>query len=227
VETRKTIKKPNGPVSLLKEQIVFLREFFAEFKSTGTCFPSSKWAADALTRPIQGERPAQNILELGPGTGSVTIKILEEMQEGDRLTICEINPRFMQALKKMLLENEDYQKHRDKVTFFEGPVQSLPVEGKFNTIVCALPFLNFDLKTIQEIFARLKEVSLPDTVMTYYEYIGLKEIRRIVSSAEKKQLIRESEDFFEEVFEKHQMHRSKVWRNLLPIYIYKLEKMAA
>jgi len=227
VETRKTIKKQNGPLNLLKEQFVFFREFIAEFKSTGTCFPSSKWAAEALTRPIQGERPAQNILELGPGTGSVTIKILEEMQEGDKLTICEINPRFMQALKKMLLDNEDYLKHKENVTFFEGAVQELPATEKYNTIVCALPFLNFDLTTIQEIFAKLKDVSLPETVMTYYEYIGLKEIRRTFSSAERKQVIRESENFFEEVFAKHQMHRSKVWRNLLPIYIYKLEKMAA
>ena len=83
-------------VGMIKENLVFLREFLLEFKTTGACFPTSRWAAQALIAPLREDnRPPKNILELGPGTGSVTMPMLREMRDGDSLTICEINPRFM------------------------------------------------------------------------------------------------------------------------------------
>jgi phospholipid N-methyltransferase len=85
---------------MFKENLVFLREFLLEFKTTGACFPTSRWAAQALITPLRApERAPKNILELGPGTGSVTMPLLREMRPGDHLTICEINPRFMKSLK--------------------------------------------------------------------------------------------------------------------------------
>ena len=58
-------------VDMIKENLVFLREFLLEFKTTGACFPTSRWAAQALITPLrEPNRPPRNILELGPGTGS-------------------------------------------------------------------------------------------------------------------------------------------------------------
>ena len=85
-------------VLMIKQNLVFLREFLLEFKTTGACFPTSKWAAQALIKPLRDtKRKPMRILELGPGTGSVTLPILRELREGDTLTICEINPRFMKV----------------------------------------------------------------------------------------------------------------------------------
>src|SRR5262245_28734173 len=133
---------------MLREAWVFLREGFLNFRHTGTFCATSKWAAKALTNPLREERGPQMILELGPGTGSVTVEILRDMIPGDCLTICEINPRFMEALKRRLATNEHFLLHKDNITFFSGPVQDLPEDGRYDVIVSSLPFLNFDVDTV-------------------------------------------------------------------------------
>lgn len=207
---------------MIKDNVVYFMEFLKEFQNTGTCFPSSKWAARALTNPLRASRAPQRILELGPGTGVVTVRILEDMIPGDRLTICEINPRFMQALKENLRKNSNYLKHAANVSFFEGPAQEIPEDGYYDTIVCALPFLNFDLPTVEEIFSKLERISTTKTKMTYYEYIGLRSLGKVVAAADRKKRLRELDVFFNGVYKRHNMHRERVWLNLLPINIYTL-----
>lgn len=207
---------------MIKDHVVYFKEFLKEFQNTGTCFPSSKFAARALTNPLRTSRAPQRILELGPGTGVVTVRILEDMIPGDRLTICEINPRFMAALKENLKKNPDFQRHAANITFFEGPAQNIPEDGKYDTIVCALPFLNFDLHTVEEIFSKLERISNSHTKMTYYEYIGLRSLGMVVAAADRKRRLRELDIFFDDVYRRHHMRRKRVWLNLLPINIYTL-----
>ena len=181
---------------MFKENLVFLREFLLEFKTTGACFPTSRWAAQALIAPLrEAQRAPKKILELGPGTGSVTMPMLREMREGDTLTICEINPRFMKMLKDRLELNGDYQRNRDRVFFFEGPAQELPLGTHYDMIVCALPFVNFDLDTVQAIFQRLREISSPETLMTYYEYIGMRTFNGALAPADRAERVKEVNEY--------------------------------
>lgn len=208
---------------MIKDNLVFLREFLTEFQKTGSIFPTSRWAAEALTNPIDKPRPSQNILELGPGTGSVTVQVLEKMVEGDHLTICEINPRFMKALKKKLAKNELFQRHQKRIRFFEGPAQDLPEDIRYDVIVCAIPFLNLDVAAVHEIFEKLRKIGKENAVMTYYEYIGLRSLSKSVASKQTKQRMRELDDYLHTVTDEWCMGRKRVWLNLLPINIYTLQ----
>lgn len=212
---------------MIKETFVFLREGILEFKNTGTLVATSRWAAKALTNNLREARSPQRILELGPGTGSVTVKILQDMIPGDELTICEINPRFMEALKKRLATNEDYLAVKDQVRFFTGAVQELPEDAKYDMIVCALPFLNFDMRTVQEIFGKLHRISTDETVMTYYEYIGLRRVSKLVSPPERRQRILELDQYFGQKHSKDAISHTKVWFNVLPIHVHTLKLSAA
>jgi len=206
---------------MLRDHLVFLREFIAEFEHTGTVWPTSAQAARTLAHPLLTDRGPKTILEIGPGTGSVTVEILRHMQPGDHLTVCEINPRFMKALKENLAGNPDFERHRENIFFFEGPVQNLPEDRHFDVIVRALPFLNFELSIVQEIFEKLRRVSTSETVMTYYEYIGLRQLGKVVPS--KKARMRELDPFFKAMHSRHRARRTRVWWNLLPINIYRLQ----
>lgn len=206
--------------AMIKENFVFLREFVLEFKTTGACFPTSRWAAKALITPLrEPNRKSKAILELGPGTGSVTLPLIREMQDGDTLTICEINPRFMKALKEKLSLDPAYQKRKEQVFFFLGAAQDLPEETIFDIIVCALPFVNFDLATVQAIFTKLRMISSSDTLMTYYEYMGMRKINDAVSPPERKQRMSAVENFMKGGNINH-LKRQRVWLNVLPINIY-------
>lgn len=210
-------------MNTVKEVLVFLREGLRNFRDTGTVCATSRWAAKALTNPLREASTVQNILELGPGTGSVTVKILRDMSVGDKLTLCEINPRFMEALKKRLATNEDFIKHQSNITFFQGAVQDLTEAETYNIIVCALPFLNFEVETVQEIFGKLHRVSTDDTVMTYYQYIGLRDLGKVVAAPERRKRMAELEKFFDKKHATNQIAHERVWLNVLPIHIYTLK----
>jgi phosphatidylethanolamine/phosphatidyl-N-methylethanolamine N-methyltransferase len=210
---------------MIKENLVFLKETINHFQHTGAVCSTSKWAAKAMTNPMRKSRKPARILELGPGTGSVTVKILEEMIEGDELVICEINPNFMSALKERLSDNPHFQKHKSRIQFFQCPAQDLPAGTPYDFIVCSLPFLNFDKKTVTEIFAKLKEVSHRDSLMTYYQYIGLRQLSKIVAAPDRKKRMNDLDSFFDQISEQNIKRRQRVWLNLLPINIYTLTKI--
>ncbi len=215
-------------VDMIKENLVFLREFLLEFKTTGACFPTSRWAAQALIAPLrEEERAPKKILELGPGTGSVTLPMLREMRDGDSLTICEINPRFMKALKDKLACNEHFLRNRERVTFFEGAAQEIPTHTRYDMIVCALPFVNFDLETVQAIFHRLRQVSSPETLMTYYEYIGMRTFNDALAPSDRAERIREVNDYLKSSGSFNYLGKERVWLNLLPVNIYTIKPSAA
>lgn len=214
-------------IEMFKDNLIYLRECLSQFRATGTFWPSSRWAAEALASPVRGHNSgAIRILEAGPGAGVVTLKILSYMRDGDSLMICEINPRFMEALRSKLANNPDYLRHKERVSFFLGPVQDLPEEAKYELIICAIPFLNLELAVVEEIFQKLKRLSSERTLMTYFEYIALRKLGMMVASPQRKQRLEELDGFFKSLFSNHHVGTTQVWMNLLPINIYTL-KLAA
>lgn len=211
---------------MLKEHWEILLGCLKEFKNTGTFFPSSRWAAEALTSPLRRSPGNKTIVEVGAGTGPVTERILADMKDGDRLTIVELNPKLMQVLRVRLEKNRDYYRHRENVRLFEGAIQDLPEDWKYDVIVCALPFLNFDIDLTQDIFDKLHRISTDDAVMTWYEYIGLRTLGKVVSPSDRKIRLHNYELFFNEMRSRVGFDRERVWLNLLPINIYTM-RMAA
>lgn len=208
----------------IKSKFVFLSQFFKEFEATGSFCSTSQWAAKAMTEPLVGPRRKMRILEAGPGTGSVTDQVLKRMRSDDELVLCEINPRLMAILKKNLIKHPLYQMHKSRISFFEGPVQELPGSEPFDAIVCAIPFLNLPVPVVKDIFARFRELSHEKTVMTYYEYIMLRKLGKAVSS-ERRARVKQLEPFLNDVWNQTATSRKKIWLNLLPITVYKLEHL--
>ena len=211
----------------MNDHIAFLREFLARFEETGSAVPSSRWAAQALTRPIKKLPHPKQILEVGPGTGVVTERALRDMSEKDHFTICEINPRFMQALKEKLADNPDYIRHKERVKFFEGPVQRLEESIKFDVIICAIPFTNLKVQIVEEIFTKLSKLSHEKTLVTFFEYIGLRKLGRIASLKERRDRLTQIDDFFSELFSHYHRDVERVWLNLTPIKVYTLKSKIA
>lgn len=207
---------------MIKDQLIFLREFLTEFHTTGTVCSTSPWAAEQMAAPLCGDRASANILEVGAGTGAVTRKIMEHMRDGDTLTVCEINPRLMKALRLRMEKEESFLKHRDRINFFEGAIQDLPESESFDVIISALPFLNFTTELVHEIMEKYRRLSNPETTITYYEYIGLRSLGQTFSPPDRKQRLKGLDVYLNELFSEILIGRKRIWANVLPINIYTL-----
>ena len=65
---------------------LFFQESLRSMGPTASMFPSSRYLANALTRPIDFRR-ARTVVELGPGTGAVTNEILKRMRPDAKLFV--------------------------------------------------------------------------------------------------------------------------------------------
>lgn len=207
---------------MIKENIVMFKGALTHFKHTGCLCGSSRWAAEALARPLQRNRAPMNILEAGAGTGAVTLNILKALIPGDKLVICEINPEFMETLKDRLSSNKYYLQHKENITFFCGPIQEMPEDLKFHVVVCALPFLNFEIGLVKEIFEKFKRLSAEEGVLTYFEYLGIRPLSKLVSPAGRKKRMKEIENFFFKEYHSKRINKEVCWLNLTPINVYTL-----
>ena len=80
---------------------VFFREGLRSFGVTASLFPSSRFLAAAMVRPIDF-RQAKVIVELGIGTGVFTIEILKRMSAHATLYALEINPTFVEHVRERI-----------------------------------------------------------------------------------------------------------------------------
>src|SRR3954454_20047146 len=93
----------------------FLRECRSHFRHTGALLPSSRFLARALVSQLRQPRGPARILEVGPGTGSVTKAIACCMRTDDRLDAVEINSQFVRWLDRRVQSEPVFGSVRDQV----------------------------------------------------------------------------------------------------------------
>jgi len=77
----------------------FLKTFFKERKQVGAVAPSSRFLVKKMCGKVDFNT-ADVIIELGPGTGAFTQKILEQAKPDAKIFIFELNPDFYRILKQ-------------------------------------------------------------------------------------------------------------------------------
>jgi phospholipid N-methyltransferase len=201
----------------------FLSQTFRRFHDTGAIAPSSRWLGRALAAPLaeRGEEPLA-ILEAGPGTGAVTREIVKHMRPDDHLTLCEINPAFVEHLHRHLhrrFESDPrLRPHRDRVTIVQAPVESLEGKGRFGHIVCGLPFNNFDPAQVREIFGVFQRLVRAGGTVNFFEYAAIRRLKALLVNRSERERLRGVATALGEMIEAHQSHRKLVLLNLPPAW---------
>ena len=211
----------NKTIELMR---TFFGQFFSNFKTTGAIFPSGSFLARRMTLPVRRSNGPRRILEVGPGTGAFTRHLLRTLQAGDELHIVEINKTFADYLESRLL-NTFRKEHPDiQVHLHCASIEDAPLEGTFDCIVCGLPFNNFPLSLVRQIFRRMMKLLADGGKLTFFEYAGVRAIKAPMMGARGRQHMKQHAATMKVLERRHRGERDFVLANMPPAYAHQLTR---
>ena len=200
----------------LAESLAFLGQFRAQYQTTGSVLPSSRALGRALTRPMRrGSRP-RRVLEVGPGTGAVTRVLVDALRPGDTLDIVEINAAFVEVIERRFREEPAFIRVREQCQVRHAPIQEAPGDGTYDFLISGIPLNNFATPLVEEIFASYRRLLKPAGVLSYFEYAGIRDVKRkMVGPAERTRLT-ELDVYLKEQLRRYEVGEDFVLFNVPP-----------
>ncbi len=205
---------------------VFLKQFFRQYHTTGALLPSGRRLASALCRYLcddgKGSSPSggRKILEVGPGTGAVTQRMLRYLKPNDHLTLIELNDDFVRHLNERFAEEAAFKLAADRCQLVHGRLEELEGEHTYDRIVSGLPLNNFaaaEVEQILNVFARLIK---PDGVLSFFEYIAMRRVKQMLSRGSERRRLREISRLFGDLTKQHEIRCDWVWLNFTPAWVH-------
>jgi phospholipid N-methyltransferase len=197
----------------------FLRQFRTRYHDTGALLPSSPVLARALAAQLRTGTPPRRALEVGPGTGVVTEAILHLLRPGDHLDIVEINEHFVALLERRFAEEPLFRSRRGQTTLTHAPLQQLPGSGLYDYLISGLPLNNFAVPLVADIFAAYRRLLKPGGVLSYFEYLGIRDLKSLVVGAAERRRLRQLDALLGRAIRAHQFREQWVFLNVPPAVV--------
>jgi phospholipid N-methyltransferase len=173
-------------------------------KETGAVAPSSKFLARDLMEPLSaaiGKNSAPiNILELGPGTGSLTSEIVKLLRPDDHLDVVEVQEEFFEIITQKF--------RRSNITVYFRDILQFQSDRHYKFIFSSLPYDNMPHSIIRQIWQKKLSLCAPEAYICYFKYL---KFRKFKSKYE------------EQMVNKYKQNKKMVFRNLPPANIYTLQ----
>lgn len=200
----------------------FLTQSITRFQHTGAIWPSGDALAREMTRSLAGARGRRRILEVGPGTGSFTRHVLQELRPSDDFQIVEINPVFCRHLDSNLLSPFRQRSPGTSIRLHQSAIEEADLEGKFDHIVCGLPFNNFPPSLVRSIFRSMLDLLAPDGDLSYFEYAAVRVLKAPVASRAMRSKMRRLDAHAKSLAKRHGGQRKLVMANFPPAVAVRL-----
>ena len=206
----------------LADYRVFWREFRHTFHTTGSIIPSGPALARALASRIDPCDSPRHILEAGPGTGAVTVNIVDRLGPEDKLDIVELNERFYNVLCSRFESDPKWKAVADRVQLFNKPLQEMEGEGKYTRIVSGLPLSNFDCEMVEDLFRHFHRLAAPQGMFSFFEYVALRKVRAMYSSRSERKRLSGVDQIFHREFSRWEESRQCIPANVPPAWVHHL-----
>ena len=206
----------------MRHHIEFFRQFRSRFETTGAIAPSSRFLANAMTRPLRGAEKPVRVLEVGPGTGAVTSRIVELLGPNDHLDLVELNESFADILRQRFDFEKRYQAVADQAAIHVCPLQEFQANEQYDFIISGLPLNNFPTELVREIFESYFRLLTPDGVLSYFEYMYVRPIRTRAGKASERQRMRVLSELLAEYLARYHFDTDWVFANLPPAWVQHL-----
>lgn len=220
----------------LSEYGLFFKEFVTHQHTTGAVLPSGRFLGRALARYVAdgaereggagggggAERAgeARRLLEVGPGTGAVTTRIIDAMRDDDCLDLVELNESFVEGLRYRFANEPHFQAVAARARVLHQPVEELDPNDKYDLIVSGLPLNNFDETLVEQILATLTSILKPGGTLSFFEYIAIRAARTLVSRRAERERLRGIGRAMGAVLEKHEIRCDWIWPNVPPAWVH-------
>ena len=145
----------------------FLSQFFKQKRMVGALAPSSKFLAAKMLNHLPIEK-ASIIVELGPGTGVFTDKIIKRMAPNAHLIVIELNDIFFENMSKNFTQ-PNVHLHHDSAEKMGDFIQTLGAQHA-DIIVSSLPFTVFPSEIRDAILNKIHEFLNPEGYFVQFQY---------------------------------------------------------
>ncbi|MCC6125081.1 MAG: methyltransferase domain-containing protein [Pirellulales bacterium] len=200
---------------------LFFREFLRNYHTTGAILPSGRQLAAALSRFVaQDAAEGRRILEVGPGTGAVTRRIIAAMQPDDALDLAELNESFVRQLERHFRDDPHFRAVAARSKIINRPVQDLPAGEKYDLIVSGLPLNNFSAELVRSILDKLLELLEPGGTLSFFEYIAVRRARSLLSGKDDRERLRGIGRAMRAVLDEHEFRREAILLNVPPAWVH-------
>jgi phosphatidylethanolamine/phosphatidyl-N-methylethanolamine N-methyltransferase len=214
-------------LDVMSEYRLFFREFLRNHYTTGAVLPSGRALAGALARfvaePGEGRR---RILEVGPGTGAVTRRIVDVLRPADLLDLVELNDSFVRRLEDRFQNERRFQSVADRTRILHCPVEELPLESTYDLIISGLPLNNFSADLVEKILHIFLELLTPGGTLSFFEYIAMRKMKALVSGAEERRRLRGVRGAMQNVLKIHEFRREAVLLNVPPAWVHHVRRFS-
>jgi phospholipid N-methyltransferase len=206
----------------LREHIEFWRQFRARFQTTGAVAPSSRFLAAAMTGPLKQRAAPARILEVGPGTGAVTRRIVRLMRTDERLDLVELNERFASLLEQRFHDDPAWRRVNDQSNLHRCSLEEFETDTQYDFIISGLPLNNFPCDLVTTILDKSLDLLAPGGVFSYFEYMYVRPLRRLVSDPASKTRLQDVGRIVESYLSQYRVRRNWVFVNLPPAWVQHL-----
>ena len=202
------------------EYRLFLGEFWTNYHTTGAILPSGPWLAAALSRFVGKGPSPQRILEVGPGTGAVTRRIVRAMRPVDRLDLVELNESFVRRLREGFTRDPILRTAADRSRVLHCPVQELAGEPAYDAVISGLPLNNFSPGLVKQILDTMTGLLRPGGTLSFFQYIYIRRIKSVLVGRAARQHLREVGEVIDGLLSAREFRRDWVWANVPPAWAH-------
>jgi phospholipid N-methyltransferase len=171
--------------------------------------------------PVSSRTP-RRILEVGPGTGAVTRRIVGRMGADDRLDMVELNETFVRLLEDRFRNDREFQPVADRARVLHCPVENLAGDDRYDVIVSGLPLNNFTGPEVEGILASLIARLTPGGTLSFFEYIAMRPARAMFVGRADRARLREVGQAMRAAFSRNEIRREAVLLNVPPAWVHHL-----
>lgn len=206
---------------MLKEHRLFFRQFRETFNTTGAIAPSSRALADALTRCLNGHQgQPRRVLEVGPGTGAVTKRIVRRLHADDELELVELNADFVRHLTDRFQRDPQLSQYDAQTRIIHSAVQDLAPRHGYDVIISGLPLNNFSVEQVADLLDTMLALLAPGGSLSFFEYLGVRSAKALVARPDDKQRLNGIGKLLRTLLRRQRFRRDVVLLNLPPAVVH-------